>query len=99
MSTIRVEKEKLWREHIRLATGHREGWASYCRKSGISINTLNYWRSRFKSKSGKKRTKADVFVPVQILETGSKSRDVRPDAKWVADIILHLSAGTVGGER
>jgi hypothetical protein len=99
MSTTRVEKEKLWQEHIRLATGHPEGWASYCRKSGISINTLNYWRARLKSKPGKIKSKTNSFIPVQVLTAESKPREVRPDAKWVADIILHLSAGLIEGER
>lgn len=102
MSLSRVENEKQWQEHVRLASEHEDGVTSYCRTAGISVKGLGYWRKKFERKPRTNPHQRSAFIPVQVLASedavSSLGRE-RPDAKWVADIILHLSAGFPVGRR
>ena len=99
----RLENEKRWLEHVRLAREHDRGMASYCREAGISLESLRYWRSKSELKnmtSGKSRRPNSVFVPVQVLGADGFARTRGlPDTKWVADLILQLWASATGGQE
>ena len=103
MGMARIEKEKYWQEHLRLAREHKAGPTSYCRAVGISIMSLSYWRKRCERRPLAKIHERSAFIPIQILNpeipaVRSLEREL-PDAKWVADLILHLSAGVSRSRR
>jgi len=103
MGMARIEKEKYWQEHLRLAREHKAGPTSYCRAAGISIKSLSYWRKRCERHRITKPDGRSAFIPIQILNpeipaVRALEREL-PDAKWVADVILHLSVGLSGGHR
>jgi len=82
-----------WQERVRQANQHPEGLSAYCRANDISIGALNYWRKKEQSKSPALAQRS-AFVPIQVMAAETEVPAPRlPDSKWVADLILHLSAG------
>ena len=100
MSITRTENQKKWREHVAKAQEHGDGFASYCRVNGISNSTLVYWRKKLGPKPASELRQGSPFIPVQVLNVESMPRgSTLPDAKWVAEVILHLSAGISRSNR
>jgi hypothetical protein len=94
----RREKEKQWLEHVKKAQSHSVGIAAYCRRAGITVNALNYWRAKTRLRpSMPDRDENPVFLPVQVIE--NEVPDLRSeflDPKWVAEVMLHLACGMRG---
>jgi hypothetical protein len=89
----RIENQRRWEEHVRVAQDHPEGYADYCRKNQISVATLNYWRNKMRVRKVSDTVQRPAFIPIQVISEGNQSA-VRglPDPKWVAELILHLTA-------
>jgi len=93
MNTSRMENQRKWREHIAKASEYGGSLASYCRENGISIPRLHYWRGKLAVKPRKALEKTSPFIPIQVMNMESLPGSPNlPDAKWVADILFHLSA-------
>jgi transposase-like protein len=92
---IRRKKEKQYQEHIRKAQADPAGIAAYCRRAGISVNTLNYWRSKVRPEPPMlDGDESPAFLPVQVIESAEPSpRSNLPDPRWVAKVMLHLARG------
>jgi hypothetical protein len=95
MSTNRTENEQRWAQHVKQAGTHKEGLAAYCRETGISRAAIHYWLRKLEKKSFVATTRTrPAFIPVQVLATAEVVRPQQlPDAKWVAEVLLYLSAG------
>ena len=99
----RIERAKFWQEHV---TKSEEGGslAVYCQQQRISIPALKYWRRKLgaKPRYGKRvlARERSAFIPVQLTTNLSAPPQTLklPEAKWVAELILHLGAG-FGGPR
>ena len=92
----RDEKEKFWRRELALASGYSGSQVKFCRERGLSIHIFQYWRKKIMDKnvsSSKALVSATPFIPIQIEPA---SRRELPDARWVAEFILHLQ-GHGGG--
>ena len=89
-----------WEEHVRGLSEHRGSLASYCREHGVKDWNLKYWRRRLDvtSKSGVSKSKRAAFVAVKVLPTlsgvGQTQQSQCPDARWVAELIVHLWSGS-----
>lgn len=98
----RGENETRWQERVRLAEAYPGGVSSYCRRAGVSVEALRYWRKKSGAAlatASAVRVSPPVFLPIQVMEAVAPARvQALPDAKWVADVILHLSAGRAGSQ-
>jgi hypothetical protein len=95
---LQAAKEKQRQEHIRKAQAHPAGMAAYCRESGITINALNYWRTKMRPESSvPDRDESPAFLAVQVAESeDAERRSSLPDPRWVAEVMLHLARGAEG---
>jgi hypothetical protein len=89
---FRSEKDKGWQEQVRRAETHQGGLADYCRRTGISVNSLNYWRRKLNRGSiAQEREVIPAFLPVEVMSGAANDREIPlPDPKWVAEVMLHL---------
>lgn len=104
----RTENEARWRKRVAGVREHRGTLTSYCHAQGISLEALKYWRNKLEAKSVVQAARSSVrpqpFVPIQVVSPEPMRTGLSlPDARWVAELILHLSAGTgrdrAGGVR
>ena len=94
MKTSSIEARK-WAERIQTAEMHPGGYAGYCREYGIPEHQLYYQRKKARANRsqslgqavGVRKASVPAFVPV-VLDPPSSSL---PNAKWVAELIVHLS--------
>ncbi len=76
---------EVWRRRLEAAENFPGTILEYCRCEGISREALRYWRQRLGSAA------VSPFAPVEVLLPTPVAR--LPDARWVAELILHLHAG------
>jgi transposase-like protein len=91
------DKQQRWRDHITAAKQFSGTIESYCRINGITPATFYYWRKKF-SQATKHRINAPAissFIPVEVVRGQSRSGYGLPDAKWLAEFIVHLSGGAM----
>lgn len=90
-----LDKEEFWREQVRLFATFKGSRREYCRTHGLSANSFQYWYH--KCNQTKKRDIQVVapspFVEVKIDRQAEPSSRNVPDARWVAELILHLQEG------
>jgi hypothetical protein len=99
IGTSGIEKETKWRRHIERANARTGSLEKFCLAEGLSMATLNYWRKKLKDDSRTSmqaispRRKLPQFIPIQMTEstTEQKNRNL-PDAAWLAEFILQLTA-------
>lgn len=111
MSTFtenRSRNAEQWRRHIERADASSEPLSAYCRSEGLSLPSMNYWRKKLREERQRLPTvisnarPASAFIPIEVTSslgttTLTSRNPILPDARWVADLILHLSSG--GGFR
>lgn len=97
----RAEKEKRWQERLEAANVHPGGLAAYCRENQVSRSALDYWRKKIRKATLQRLNQPRPFIPIEVLEAELRiaNKPVLPDAKWVAEVILHLCAGMTGGSQ
>lgn len=89
------DKEKFWREQLRSFAKFKGSRRAFCRIHGLSASTFQYWHCKY---SQIKRCDVQVVEPSPFVEVEvesqvrSSSRNM-PDARWVAELILHLQEG------
>lgn len=90
------EKEKFWRRQLTLWEGSGSTQVEYCRENGLSPHVFLYWRRKFADKGRGQKTSRELvmssFARVEILPSERCDR-VLPEAKWLAELIMHLQAG------
>ena len=98
------DKIEIWKNHVASAEAHAGGIGDYCREHGIKSSVYYSWRQVIKHEFAcedlvlpreVKRTKPS-FIPVVIAEGSNSERQCAtnlPDARWVAEVMLHLLRG------
>ena len=85
-------KQQYWRGHVAEVEKYSGTHEAYCRGEGISSPALKYWRKKI-GKENRTGSLAQVqrFIPVEITQ----ERLIKgfPDPRWLAELIIHLSAG------
>lgn len=94
-SLNRVSKEQTWRERVARAARHSGTVLDFCRREGVSREALRYWQRKLKTKQALVPTAS--FARVEVLEVPTVGSRPMPDAKWLAELILHLHEH--GGRR
>ena len=101
----RATNRERWEERVRQAERYPEGLAAYCRVNRISFYALKYWRRKVHAQPPAlpiAEAQRSAFMPIQVIASEDEiSCPVPrlPDSKWVADFILHLSAGVSRSRR
>lgn len=88
------DKETFWKEQLRLFTRFKGSQATFCRLHGLSTSTFQYWhRKHFQRERALQIIEPSPFIEVKVEPEVPRSRHNMPDAKWVAELILHLQGG------
>lgn len=88
----RSGKEKFWRDQVRLFASFNGSQTAFCRHHGLSVSTFQYWHRKFHQTDREVQiVDPSPFIEVQV--ESAPSRPKMPDAKWVAELILHLQEG------
>ena len=91
------EKLKYWQDHMTKATAFPGSNARYCLEAGISKNLFGYWKTRLKQSRPRdqdgQKVSISKFVPVEIYSSPVTSKGHLPDAKWVAEFLIHFMGG------
>ncbi|HEY8269353.1 MAG TPA: hypothetical protein VIG33_00570, partial [Pseudobdellovibrionaceae bacterium] len=68
---------------------------AFCKIHGLSMSTFQYWQRKLNQ--AKKREvevlKPSPFIKVDVEPQALPASRNRPDARWVAELILHLQEG------
>lgn len=93
-STIDSKKVKFWRSHMAGAAAREGSLRSYCERAGITVHCFHYWKRRLagKVKHDSAPSAAGQFVAVNV-ERVSPIAPPMPDARWVAEFVMHLCGG------
>ena len=91
------DRERHWRSHLADIKAHHGSVKSYCRTHGLSADMMYYWRKKLSiNGSGAARRLPMIigkpaFARVEAAPAAPTTRAVGlPDAKWVAEFIVHL---------
>lgn len=98
---------EFWRKHVDQSANHPVSKVEYCKENDLRFSTFFRWSKRFKDElSVQKKRKPiinskkerAVFLPVQITPEKISSKEYSipshlPDARWVAEVMLHLVRG------
>ena len=94
-STTHSERRNFWKTQLALASKFPGSRAEYCKANNLAYTTFCYWHNKLSDEA--KSIPAVVskpFVQVAVEKVHSVSRrSSLPDAKWVAELILHLQGG------
>lgn len=92
MQSKSISKREYWRQQSIAAERFSGTLKEFCKHKGISLNTLQYWRHKFSNEAkGHQNQTPNPFVTVAVEQAQVLSS--LPDAKWVAELILHLQTG------
>lgn len=102
----RLENEQRGREHVARLKGFRGTVSAYCRDQGVSRSTMNYWLKKVRTEKSSAAPRLPalgdpgraVFVPIEVVADPVELRTPSlrtglPDPRWLAELVLHLSAG------
>lgn len=88
------QKVAFWRQHIALASKHPEGIQRYCDVNGLTSQTFYNWKFRLNARPKNKvaeLTFTTPFAEVQVCRPEVLRKQDLPDAKSLAEFVLHLS--------
>lgn len=88
------QKAVFWQQHIELANQYPSGIQKYCEANGLASQTFYKWRLKINSKPNKKLATlkpTNPFAVVQVSKPEVSRKQGLPDAKWLAEFILHLA--------
>ena len=83
-------KETFWRGEQELYRKEGGSVAAFCRSRGHTENKFRYWLEKFDDAKPVK-AKSD-FIAIKV-ESSKRIERTPPDPAWLAELILHLSAG------
>ena len=88
------EKIAIWEEHMLKAENFNGSNMRYCQENGISKSQFGYWKKRLKEIKEKSSVvigqKSSSFVPVKIQPISVPKAVGLPEAKWVAEFLVHF---------
>ena len=98
---------EFWRAHVANADNFPAGVSAYCAEQGLKLSTYYGWRKLVglgssvpKPRKPKRIKKAQPsFLPVAVtsgpveVESMFQSMPKLPEARWVAEVMLHLVRG------
>ena len=94
-TTLKEQKAIFWSKHLDLANQYPAGILKYCEVNGLAIQTFYKWKLRLQSQVVKnlpaKRLTKSPFAEVQVCRPEVVHQQSLPDAKWLAQLILHLN--------
>ena len=102
MQNAKFTKEhraQYWREVIERASRHPVSCHAYCVEEGIPQASFYSWRNRLSRRSNETKalTVLPSFAEVRVSDGPNHCASARMlpsiDAKWVAELILHLQRG------
>lgn len=100
MQSKSISKKEYWQQQTIAAEEYSGTLKEFCKHKGISLNTLQYWRHKFNNEALGKLTQTQTQTqtknPSPFVAVAFEKAQVLsslPDAKWVAEFILHLQAG------
>ncbi|MDP3293175.1 MAG: hypothetical protein Q8M37_00380 [Nevskia sp.] len=70
----RKSKEALWTRRVRAFEASGQTRVAYCRRHGLAVHSLDYWRRRLSSSPLSESAAVPAFVPLQV-------RSVEPPAE------------------
>lgn len=88
-------KIKFWTEHLAAAASYSKGIGAYCSEHGLSVTMYYKWKVKL---AQVKPTKMPAFLPIAVStptefrKANTKFHEL-PEARWVADVMLHLIRG------
>ena len=89
---LRDKKTIFWRQHIELANQYPDGVLKYCRANGLASQTFYKWKLKSKDMHTPIKLAAmQPFAEVHVCKPEVLRRQGLPDAKWLAEFVLHLS--------
>lgn len=100
-------KIEIWQNHMARAKAHPSGVIAYCHDEGLQVATYYYWHKKIKNESStckkgyrspKLKKTHSPFLPITVTESAIKYTDYSvatklPEARWVAEVMLHLVQG------
>lgn len=96
-TTLKEQKVIFWRKHLDLANQYPDGIQKYCEANGLASQTFYKWKLRLQSQVVKnppaKRLIKNPFAEVEVCQPEFVREHALPDAKWLAQFILHLTEG------
>ena len=93
-SVTKFDRAQFWRHHISRRRALNSRVTQYCRAEGLSPFTFRYWEKKL----GGGSRPLPAFVPVEVVPVLPTAKEtLLPDAKWLAEFILHLGALHGGG--
>ena len=91
------ENKQRWQEIYERYVVSGLSVVKFCSGEGISKSTFIYWKDIFRGHKKREKAKSS-FIPVNLSERSKlKVESVLPNPRWVAELILELSA--LGGVR
>lgn len=90
------QKIEFWFNHVEHSKKFDGSVLEYCRSNNIAPQTFYKWRAKFANKLAAVPVAAKQskpFIPIQIEPITTSGFSTMPDAKWVAELILHLQGG------
>lgn len=85
---------EFWSNHISQAYSHSDGVQAYCQTNDLCVQTFYSWKRRLRANSPKRvSVTTNPFLPVKVESPTTTKMSGLPDAKWVAEFILHLQTG------
>ena len=88
-SSVRAEKSKYWREQVKMSGEYSGTLSEYCKGQGIHQPSLQYWRKKLGSELSSPKQMIAVFSKVEV----DLPKAALPEARWVAELVLHIFAG------
>jgi hypothetical protein len=87
--SARNENQQVWRARVERASRRKGTILEFCADEGVSREALRYWQRKLDRQPQRLPTMSP-FISVEVLEPAPRRL---PDARWVAELILHLQAG------
>ncbi len=91
------DKAEFWRRQLELFTQYSGTQSAFCRERGFCPHLLHYWRKRLSGESRRRPPRIPTvspFVPVTVERLPRVAPTLSlPNAKWLAELILHLQCG------
>ena len=96
MTIVKEQKAAFWSQHIDLANQYPDGILKYCEVNGLACQTFYKWKLKLKSRGRQTSTKLAAMSPfaeVQVCKPEVMRGQSLPDARWLAEFILHMNQG------
>ena len=96
-----TEKRRFWQKHVLQAQSHNGSLANYAQQQKLSVNTLYYWVSVFKTTkpscepigfSAVRVSSPATQYSLQLSSRVTLQLSALPDPQWLVDLCCRLDA-------